>query len=277
MITNEETTYQGMEQEKEQKAKAEVKQGNATASWEKVSISGVTGILIGAGTMYAANAMAGEKISEDTNNAQPEVNVSTSTNSDVPEANANEKMSFGEAFAAAREQQGAGGVFEWNGKLYSTYYENEWNAMSEAEQRDFAERATHQRPQIEEEEEVGESVQTSSTEPEVHFLGVESFDSDGQRVAVGRMTVDEQNVWLVDVDEDEVFDIAMSDRDHSGQIDDEEVLDISDSNITVEQFADAVIEDGNASGNEQYYASNEDGIDDSEMPDYMDDADIHTI
>ena len=42
-------------------------------------------------------------------------------------------MSFSEAFAAARAEQGPGGVFEWHGNLYSTYYENEWSSMSAEE------------------------------------------------------------------------------------------------------------------------------------------------
>ncbi len=34
-------------------------------------------------------------------------------------------MSFSEAFASAREELGAGGVFEWNGQLYGTFYATE--------------------------------------------------------------------------------------------------------------------------------------------------------
>lgn len=39
-------------------------------------------------------------------------------------------MSFSEAFAEARAELGPGGVFEWHGRLYNTYYANEWNAMT---------------------------------------------------------------------------------------------------------------------------------------------------
>lgn len=46
-------------------------------------------------------------------------------------------MSFSEAFAAAREDVGAGGIFYWHGKPYGTYYENEWNAMSEADKDEY--------------------------------------------------------------------------------------------------------------------------------------------
>lgn len=45
----------------------------------------------------------------------------------------NDDMSFNEAFAAARHEVGPGGLFEWHGQVYGTYYETEWNAMSQAE------------------------------------------------------------------------------------------------------------------------------------------------
>lgn len=52
-------------------------------------------------------------------------------------AHVDDSMSFSEAFAAAREQVGAGGVFEWHGKVYGTYYENEWNNMSQEERAEW--------------------------------------------------------------------------------------------------------------------------------------------
>ena len=42
----------------------------------------------------------------------------------------NDSMSFGEAFAAARHELGAGGLFVWHGNTYGTYYANEWNDMT---------------------------------------------------------------------------------------------------------------------------------------------------
>jgi hypothetical protein len=46
-------------------------------------------------------------------------------------------MTFDEAFADAREQVGAGGVFTWKGKLHNTYYKEEWEAMTSAERQDY--------------------------------------------------------------------------------------------------------------------------------------------
>ena len=44
-----------------------------------------------------------------------------------------DSMSFSQAFAAARHDVGAGGLFVWHGHTFGTYYGNEWNAMSPEE------------------------------------------------------------------------------------------------------------------------------------------------
>ena len=46
-------------------------------------------------------------------------------------------MSFSEAFAAARAEVGAGGIFEWNGNYYGTYYEDEWKEFSDDFKQEF--------------------------------------------------------------------------------------------------------------------------------------------
>lgn len=50
-----------------------------------------------------------------------------------------ERMNFDEAFAAARAEVGAGGVFGWHGNLYGTYTTREWNAMGESQREAFNE------------------------------------------------------------------------------------------------------------------------------------------
>lgn len=57
--------------------------------------------------------------------------------------NVNDDMSFGQAFAAARREVGAGGVFEWHGHAYGTYYKEEWDAMSEAEKHQYFANVDH--------------------------------------------------------------------------------------------------------------------------------------
>lgn len=48
-----------------------------------------------------------------------------------------DQMSFDQAFAAARDEIGSGGVFMWRGQLYNTFTAEEWNGMSDAEKLEF--------------------------------------------------------------------------------------------------------------------------------------------
>jgi len=44
--------------------------------------------------------------------------------------NVADEMTFGQAFAAARQEVGEGGVFAWRGELFNTYYKEEWADMT---------------------------------------------------------------------------------------------------------------------------------------------------
>jgi len=48
-----------------------------------------------------------------------------------------DEMNFNEAFATARQELGAGGVFEWKGNAYNTYYLEEWDAMTDDQKTEF--------------------------------------------------------------------------------------------------------------------------------------------
>ncbi len=94
-------------------------------TWKKVGIGGVTGILIGAGALYAGNALA--------------ANGDDDKAAELPkEANVAGGQSFSDAFNEARAQVGPGGVFRWHGRLYNTYTEEEWDNMSAEEKHAFA-------------------------------------------------------------------------------------------------------------------------------------------
>ena len=46
-------------------------------------------------------------------------------------------MSFEEAFNTAREEIGPRGAFEWQGNIFSTYTEAEWDSLSEEEKSEY--------------------------------------------------------------------------------------------------------------------------------------------
>ena len=98
-------------------------------TWKPVTIGGMTGILMGAGTMYASQKLTTDEMPVVESNRKP-----------LLEASVGESQSFREAFQAARAELGAGGVFRWHGNIYNTYTVEEWNAMSKEEKDLFAQR-----------------------------------------------------------------------------------------------------------------------------------------
>lgn len=46
-------------------------------------------------------------------------------------------MSFNDAFASARKEVGPNGVFEWRGSVFSTYYSEEWDNLSDEYKEEF--------------------------------------------------------------------------------------------------------------------------------------------
>ena len=113
-------------------------EGNA---WKQVTLGGVSGILMGAGLLYAGQAVAKESNPEKNTPevVAPEVDeVSHILENGLKVAAVNDDLSFGQAFAAARAEVGPGGVFHWHGGIYNTYTAAEWNAMSISQKHDFA-------------------------------------------------------------------------------------------------------------------------------------------
>lgn len=101
----------------------------------------VVGAAAGAGTAMAANSAGDDNlydhsgVSEQATDAL--INNTNIINTGGAQYTASSGQSFADAFAAARRQLGPGGVFEWHGKLYGTYYESEWNNMSNADRQAY--------------------------------------------------------------------------------------------------------------------------------------------
>lgn len=144
-MANEETIYMGNALNVNNPSENESKNVFADA-WKPVTIGGITGIILGTGAMMATKsyaAIADEETPDGDNRAaetaagdlamekiqaQESLNVATIENG----------QTFEEAFTAAREQVGPGGVFYWHGVIFSTYTADEWEAMSDEEHAQFA-------------------------------------------------------------------------------------------------------------------------------------------
>lgn len=115
-----------------------------STSWKFVTLGGVSGILMGAGLMYAGNANAvprqDEVLSNQVSTGTPdsEQQHPNTLEASLPVAKLHNDLPFGEAFAQARAEVGPGGVFIWHGGIYNTYTVEEWNAMTPQQKINFA-------------------------------------------------------------------------------------------------------------------------------------------
>lgn len=222
-------------------------------TWKQVSISGVTGILMGAGAMKAMQSMAA---GESENNAEQAI-AEADTQYD--------NMSFREAFDAARAELGAGGVFRWHGNIYNTYTAEEWNAKTAKEQDDFAEQVGAEISAEDVDTDVSivsnnnvntnESAvseqaaeTTENADDDVRVLGYGDVTLDnGRTVTVEELEVNGQRVAVIDVDQDGEADLAMTDLNNNQKMDEGEVIDLhtgeavsfTNDNDNVEYTADS--------------------------------------
>lgn len=205
-----------------------------------------------------------------------------------------EADNFNEAYAQARAQVGPGGVFDYNGRIYSTYTAEEWNEMSAEERAEYqgkifenapapqhhstsntaaaTEVADHQE-QIhveatpEKPEAVPANAEMIAAEPvdnEIRILGVETVQNDyGQIMNVALVECEGDQALLVDVDNNGSIDVFIHDDNVDGRIQESEIHDISDAGLEVADLLQAQA----AQEGDMYYASCDD------MPDYVNDAD----
>lgn len=152
-------------------------------------------------------------------------------------AHVTDDMSFSEAFAAAREQVGPGGAFEWHGNYYGTYYSEEWDQMSNTERSDFMASVTFPEEPLED--------PVIYHEPVVEILSITATtDGEGHPVNIAHMTVDGHDIYLSDVDGDGIFDTLTADIDGDGSYTPgvDAILPIQDTGLTISDVYSAMVD-----------------------------------
>lgn len=250
----------------------ESKEKKKKGDWKKVAAGAGSGVIIGGVASFLMGGQKAEAAEPDTHKdglshpewVDDEMKVAT---------NVNDGMSFGEAFAAAREEVGPGGCFEWHGQIYGTYTAQEWNSMTPQEKAEFGSHfswnhidsstgnvAGHASSannasngdvevvsvshttsgndeasnHVNRPADSDDVVVTDYDEPEVEVLGVYHDDATGTNL--GALSIGGEEVVLIDVDGDMRFDYAAADLNRNGELDKGEVADIHSENITVDDL-----------------------------------------
>jgi hypothetical protein len=266
------------------------KEGSA---WKQVTLGGVSGILMGAGMLYAGQTYAANKDDapeekhEDVAAPEPGETSHTLENG-LQVVAVNDDMSFGEAFAAARAEVGPGGVFHWHGGIYNTYSADEWNSMSVEQKHNFAQQVqpeirpdelstpTDASPQVVVIHHVYEHHEAPAN-PEVHQAATttedvqvvdqqtaQNFEQDGDVHIVGYANVDGHLMVGYDSDGDGQADVAIIDVDDHGRPSEPDIITDGEHAITLGEL--------NQETDPNQLASMENPDVAPDMPDYMNDA-----
>lgn len=103
----------------------------------------------------------------------------------------------------------------------------------------------------------------SRPEPEIEVVSYETVtNEDGSQMDVAVVNAQGQAVMIADVDQNGVADIMASDLNYNGQLDNGEIVDVSDQNIAMQPLQDAA----NMNGNNMVAQTGE--------PDYINDANV---
>lgn len=190
--------------------------------------------------------------------------VATATG--VRVAQVDDNASFSQAFTDARAQVGPGGVFEWHGRVYGTYYKDEWDNMTVEQKHvyqasidykdvisdesmaqhhsDLAQHnATHDErnvhhsyyhdQEITAKPKTGNGSQDVSPEDvdiQVLEVGQTDLNGDGVPENAAVLEVNGHEVLIVDIDRDGIADAAFCDVNNDGQI---KIADLYGQNIAM--------------------------------------------
>jgi len=135
---------------------------------------------------------------------------------------------FNTAFWEARAQVGAGGCFEYNGNIYSTFTTQEWEELSPSQQAQFMNDVRTQSTS-------SDSFADNSQNIEVNSVGTLT-DADGNTMAHAEVNIDGHNVVMVDNDNDGVIDFAVVDANADGEISSDEIIDMTQVGVTIDDM-----------------------------------------
>ena len=267
----EETVNEEQETSQESKRSSQVK--------KVAGVAGVAAAGVAAGAVFTSIASGDDAKTTQANAADKAHTAVPAGNVKVAEVS--DDMSFDEAFASARKQVGAGGVFEWRGKLYGTYYKNEWDAMSQADKDQYAanvfgtpQAKVHNeniqeppRKDMPEDAEQNTNVQKVSDQTNNQQDRAEAGSDEGGRYNIQQVygvrivtdnngnpmtmveaKVNGHNAILCDINQDDKIDSMAIDANDDGQITQDEIIPVPQGSVLVSELGYGVPETQPVSG-----------------------------
>ena len=244
----EETVNEEQETSQESKRSSRVK--------KVAGVAGVAAAGVASGVVFTSMASRGND-DQSTQADAAQADAAQATHTAVPAGNVkvaevSDDMSFDEAFASARKQVGAGGVFEWRGKLYGTYYKNEWDAMSQADKDQYAANVFGT-PQAKVHNEKKDMPEVGSGEDGKYNIqqvygATTVTDDDGNPMTMVEAKVNGHNAILCDINQDDKIDAMVIDANDDGQITEDEIIPVPQGSVLVSELGCGVPETQPVSG-----------------------------
>ena len=238
----EETVNEEQETSQESKRSSRVK--------KVAGVAGVAAAGVAAGAVFTSMASRDDAKTTQANAADKAHTAVPAGNVKVAEVS--DDMSFDEAFASARKQVGAGGVFEWRGKLYGTYYKNEWDNMSQADKDQYAANVFGT-PQAKVHNEKKDMPEVGSGEDGKYNIqqvygATTVTDDDGNPMTMVEAKVNGHNAILCDINQDDKIDSMAIDANDDGRITQDEIIPVPQGSVLVSELGYGVPETQPVSG-----------------------------
>lgn len=134
-----------------------------------------------------------------------------------------EQMTFGQAYAAARQETGPGGIFSWHGQVYNTYTVEEWQGLSLGQRQEFLSDVGYRPSSVPTiaEPPIGIPVEPAYIELVINGRPALGIDDDHDGIADAIVVIDEESDSLfafVDAGGDDRIDTAVQFDPFSQQI-----------------------------------------------------------
>lgn len=175
-------------------------QADADAKKKMLGIAAAT-LLLGGSAWAISRKIIELNKDRSSESTEPETPTPAGLPADIDVAGkVTDDMSFEQAFGAARDEVGMGGVFSWHGHWYNTFDKEEWSGLSLEQRREFTEMIT------------GEKLPVKPYHtPILHASGDATTPTEEAEPTIIEGYLNGQRVMGLDFDQDGIIDTVVMD------------------------------------------------------------------